>query len=185
MAKLTRPRNWTKEEIDRLSKPPPKYSSPNAHPNIGTDTEFIGDTSGGGQFRYVEPDGFLLGVETGTGEWDREKCIGGFTPVFSRDQPASPLKRVLAKEGYAVGAVNIQTRRYVDALQLVFMRIKPDGRLDPADSYTSDWIGFPEKEAKAKTLSGQGQRVIGVHLRRGAILNSLALVVAADGKGKP
>ena len=33
----TRPRNWTAEEIDRYSKPPPKYTAANAHPGVGED----------------------------------------------------------------------------------------------------------------------------------------------------
>jgi hypothetical protein len=176
MPKLTLARNWTGEEIARLTKPPPNYSNANGHPNVGQDTAFGGDTIGGGSFRYVEPGGLLYGLEYRPGEWDKEKCLGGVVAIFKRDQPNTLQQRVLAKEGYAVGGIKVQSKRYVDALQIVFMRIKQDGRLDSKDSYTSDWIGFPGKEAEKAILS-EGRRVIGVHCRQGAILNGLALVL--------
>jgi hypothetical protein len=177
MTKRTRARNWTKEEIARLSQPPPNYSNPNAHPNVGQDTPFVGDTTGGIPNRYVEPQGLLLGLDYRTGEWEGEKCLGGLVPVFGRDQPVGPgMSRVLAKDGYAVGGVKVRTKRFVDAFQLVYMRVKPDGRLDAADSYTSDWFGDPG-EQEAKTLAGDGTPVIGIICRQGGILNGLALVL--------
>jgi hypothetical protein len=185
MNRQTRARNWTKEEIDRLSKPPPNYSSPNAHPDVGQDTPFAGDSTGGGSFRYVEPNGLLLGLDYRVAEWEGEKALGGVVPVFTRDQPVSPAcLRVLAKEGYAVGGAKVRSKRFVDAVQLVFMRVKPDGRLDPADSYTSEWFG-DAGDQPLKTLAGDGTRVNGIHCRQGAILNGLALVVDKNGPAKP
>ncbi|HEV3443140.1 MAG TPA: zinc-ribbon domain-containing protein [Gemmataceae bacterium] len=180
MPTMTRPRNWTREEIDRLTKPPPNYTNANGHPNVGADTPFAGDTTGGGSFRYVEPAGLLLGAEYRPGEWDKEKCIGGLVPVFSRDQPPTGQTRILARDGYAVGGFKVQSRRYVDAIQIIFLRIAADGRLNPADSYTSDWFGFPGQEP-AKTLAGDGRKVIGIHCRQGAILNGIALVLERQG----
>ena len=177
MTRLTQARNWTKEEIARLSQPPPNYTNPNAHPDVGQDTPFVGNSTGGGPLRYVEPDGNLYGLDYRTGEWDGEKCLGGLVPVFKRDQPTGQgTTRVMAREGYAVGAAKVRSKRYVDAVQLVFMRGKPDGRLDPADSYTSDWFGT-QGEQEAKTLAGDGTPVIGIHCRQGAILDALALVL--------
>jgi len=185
MTRLTRPRDWTPEEIARLSKPPPNYTNANAHPDVGQDTPFAGDSTGGSLTRYVEPPGLLLGLEYRLGEWDGEKCIGGLVPVFSRDQPANPaLQRVLAKEGYAVGGAKVRSKRYVDAIQLVYMRVKADGQLDPADSYTSDWFG-DAGEQPLKTLAGDGRRVLGINCRQGAILNGLALVLEKNGAAKP
>src|SRR5262249_6137157 len=37
MKMTTRARDWTPEEIERYSKPPPNYTSPNVHPTVGED----------------------------------------------------------------------------------------------------------------------------------------------------
>jgi predicted Zn finger-like uncharacterized protein len=185
MNRLTQARNWTKEEITRLTQPPPNATNPNAHPNVGQDTPFAGDTTGGGSFRYVEPKGMLFGLDYRMAEWEGEKCLAAASPIFNRDQPGSPAcTRILAKEGYAVGGAKVRSKRFVDAVQLVFMRVKADGRLDPADSYTSDWFG-DTVDRPVKTLAGDGTRVIGIHCRSGAILNGLALVLERPGDAKP
>lgn len=82
----------------------------------------------------------------------------------------------MAREGYAVGAVKIQTINYVNAIQLVFMRVKANGQLDPDDKYQSDWIGFRGR-GKTYTLTGGGKPIIGLHARQGIVLDALALVV--------
>jgi hypothetical protein len=184
MPRKTLARNWTKEEIDRLTKPPPNYANANAHPNVGQDTPFAGDTTGGGSMRYVEPGGLLLGVEYRLGEWDKEKCLGTLVPIFSRQQPATLKDRVLAPEGYAVGAFKVQSKKFADAVKVIFFRVKPDGRLDPNDAFPSEWIGYPEGE-EGKTLGGDGTRVIGIVNRQGAILNGVALVLDPAGGKKP
>ena len=176
MPSQTLARNWTAEEAARLRQPPPNYANANAHPNFGHDTPFAGDTTGGGLFRFVDPDRPLLGVEYRLGAWDNEPSVGQLVPVFARDQPVAIPPRVIAPEGYAVGGVNVHTKRYVNAVQLVFLKLTPDGRLDPGDSSTSDWIGDPG-EGEPIRLGGDGRRVIGIHCRQGAILNGLALVM--------
>jgi hypothetical protein len=185
MTRRTRARNWTKEEIARLTKPPPNFTNPNAHPDVGKDTEFAGNTTGGAPMRYVEPKGLLLGLDYRLGEWGGEKCLATATAVFKRDQPVAPgMSRVLAKEGYAIGGLKVRSKKYVDAVQVVFFRVKADGKLDPADSYTSDWCG-EAADQPLKTLAGDGTRVIGLVCRQGAILDGLALVVEKSGEGKP
>jgi hypothetical protein len=180
MPNLTLAREWTAQEKARFDQPPPNYANANAHPDVGSDTPFAGAAQGGGAFRYVEPGGLLLGVDYRLGEWEGEKCLGGLVPIFGRSQPSSQnTQRVLAQEGYAVGALKVQSKRFVDAVQIVFQRVKPNGRLDPNDSYTSDWLGFAEANAKARTLGGEGRRVIGIHCRQGAILDGIALVLEA------
>ncbi|HEV3263593.1 MAG TPA: hypothetical protein VG013_42550 [Gemmataceae bacterium] len=183
MPRLTPAREWTKEETALLSQPPPNYANANAHPKVGVDTPFAGHHPGGGSLRFVEPDGLLLGVEYRLGEWEDEKCLGGLVPIFSRDQPATLPQRVRAQEGYAVGGFKVQCKNFVDALQVVFMRVGRDGRLDPADSYASAWLGYPGKKPPS-ILGGDGTRVIGIHCRQGAILNDIALVRVSPGRGQ-
>jgi hypothetical protein len=57
------------------------------------------------------------------------------------------------------------------------MKAQPDGRLDPKDSYTSDWLGRPSGR-EPKVVGGKGQAVVGVHGRRGAVIDAIGLVLA-------
>jgi hypothetical protein len=56
------------------------------------------------------------------------------------------------------------------------MRLKSNGRLDPSDQYTSEWIGYPSGRA-AETLTGNGAMVIGIYGHHGAALNTIGLVL--------
>jgi hypothetical protein len=175
---VTRAREWTAEEAARLRQPPPEGPKPGANASAGEDTEFAGDKAGGGNFRYAEPGKPVLGVEYGTGEWDGEPCLGALIPVYDEKQPATPAaQRVMARPGYAVGAVTVRTRRYVNAVQVTFMKLGADGKLDPKDSYTTDWLGATRVEGREVRLGGDGRMVIGLHNKKGAILNALALVM--------
>jgi hypothetical protein len=178
-------RNWTAQEADTLRKeppPPPKlksYDTPNQHPNVGTDTELVGETTGGVPLRYVDPDKPLLGFDYWMASWENEPSPAGFVAVFSADQPGGmpPFKRVIAKDGYAVGAVTVYTKKYVNALKLTYFKLKPDGSLDPTDKYDGDLIGTKAAGGKEVVLGGDGKRVIGFHCRKGAILNSFGIVL--------
>jgi hypothetical protein len=179
-------RNWTAEEAGFLRNPPPppkKYVVPNNDPNVGKDTQLVGEQTAPGPFRYVDPTGHLLGFDYWMAGWDNGKGqrepspSGSFTAVFSHDQPVAPAsKRVAAKPGYAVGAVTVHTRVFVNALKLTYYKIKPDGSLDPSDAYDDDWLGEPQQGGKTVTLGGDGKRVIGFLCRRGGVLNSIGLV---------
>lgn len=181
MPSLTLARSWTAEEADKLTKPPPNFANPNAHANVGHDTPFAGDTTGGGLLRYVDPEKPLLGLEYRVANWENESCLGQLVAVFTRDQPSTFQPRVIAPEGYAVGGMNVQTKRFVDAVQLIYMKVLPDGTLDPKDSKTSDWLGPASQDAKTTKLGGDGRKVIGIHNRQGAILNGVALVMDKSG----
>jgi hypothetical protein len=174
MKVTTRARDWTPEEIERYSKPPPNYTSPNVHPNVGEDVPPLAE--GGGKFRFVEPDGRLLGLEYHLGEWQGEKCVGGLVPIFSADQPSSKPSRVMARPGYAVAGAEVHGGKLVYAIRLLFRRVKPDGSLDAADAYAGEWIGTPPA-GEAKTLVNDGRRVMGIHIQQGAVIDRFALVV--------
>jgi len=81
----------------------------------------------------------------------------------------------MAKEGYAVGGMKIDAPKYVSAVQVVFYLLKDNGQLDPNDSYTSDWLGTPSGK-EVPVIEGAGKQVIGIHGRRGAVLDALGLV---------
>jgi hypothetical protein len=178
-------RNWTGQEADALRKeppPPPKpksYDTPNLHPNVGKDTELVGETTGGVPLRYVDPEKPLLGFDYWMSAWENEPSPAGFVAVFSADQPGGmpPFKRVVAKDGYAVGAVTVYTKKFVNALKLTFYKLKADGGLDPTDKYDGDLLGTKAAGGKEVVLGGDGKRVLGFHCRKGAILNSFGLVL--------
>ena len=84
--------------------------------------------------------------------------------------------RVVARPGYAVGAINTRTGLLLDAFQLVFMKLK-NGRLDPDDSYMTNWLGDPRGGGPRDAL-GAGKLVIGIHGRsNGREINGLGLLV--------
>ena len=76
----------------------------------------------------------------------------------------------------------MKTKRYVNAVRVTFMKLGADGKLDPKDSYTSDWLGADKVEGKEVRLGGDGRTVIGLNCRQGAILNAVALVTGDTSK---
>ncbi len=172
MPSTTLARDWTAAEIDSTTV---AYRNPNRDLTIGEDTRFAG-TAGTDGSRYLEAQGMLLGIETRLGAWDGQQCIGHLVPVFKRDQPKLLSDRVLAPEGYAVGAMEVHAQRYVNALKVVYMKIKPDGTLDSSDSQASEWIGYPGSGAPI-TLGGDGRRVIGLNIRQFGVVDGVALIM--------
>lgn len=136
-------------------------------------TEAIGSSSG---WTYrSEGRSPVLGIQYRLGSWGEEKCVAPIQAVFDRRETAPGQSIVLARSGYAIGALKVDADRYVNAMQVVFMRLK-SGRLDPNDSYTSDWIGFPTGR-EPKTISGSGSLVIGFYGYNGAVLGSIGLIL--------
>ena len=112
----------------------------------------------------------LIGFRGNTGGWFQFTVLGSLQPLFlSPSGPVPGIKRghadtrpeIVARDGYAVGAIMVRSGEVVDGLQIIFMRIKTDGlSLDPQDSYVSDWLG--KAGGGAQELSGKGKLVIGI-----------------------
>jgi hypothetical protein len=116
----------------------------------------------------------------GQGEVDKGQkinCLMHLTPAYDARQPRYGQDGLFAKPGYAVGALNVKTRKIVTAVQVVFMKQKGDGTLDPADSYTSKWVGYPDEAEKEGTVTGGGRKVIGMHLKHFGVVYAVALVM--------
>ena len=147
------------------------------HPMVGEDVPSLNGWPW--KNRFVEPEGRLLGLEYGMGEWDKKKRIGSLAPIFSLDQPASGPTRELARPGYAVAGaeVNFDKEGYVFGIRLLFRRVKSDGSLDGADAYAGTWIGTAPEGAPT-VLANDGRRVIGMSCQNGAVVDRFALVVA-------
>ncbi|MBN9121576.1 MAG: hypothetical protein J0I06_20915 [Planctomycetes bacterium] len=131
-------------------------------------------TVGGGFDREVADkapgNGYLVGVEVGLGKFGPNDTVIAVQPVFRTGDKDTAGKRfgtdvsrpakVVAKPGYAVGAITVKTGLGVDGFSLTFMKVT-DGKLDPKDSYESEWVGGKGGGPPAK-LGGDGTLVVGL-----------------------
>lgn len=141
-----------------------------------------------GSFREIAPaGGLLVGARAGHIDAFGGNKVGAIWPVYQvggeyrigsrAGKEIEPSVTVLARPGYAVGAINTRAGLLLDGFQLVFMKVK-DGRLDPNDAYQSDWLG-DSKGGGEETVSGDGRLVVGLHGRAGkGEVNALGIVVA-------
>ena len=183
MKTISRPRDWTAAEIARYSKPPLAYKNPNAHPDIGEDVPSLPAASGLQDFRYVDPDGRLLGLDYLIGDWDKHKTVWRLAPVYSANQPKQHAARSIAKKGYAVAGAEVNIDKYVCGIRLLFQRVNKDGTFDTKDKYASPWIGVPPASGSTATkLVNDGRRVVGIHFHMGAIVDRFALVADTEAK---
>jgi hypothetical protein len=182
---ITEARDWTPLEGSIFAMPPIEPPKPGLNRGIGEDTKFVGKAPAatGPALRYIDPKQPLIGVDLVTTFWPiqgggREDCLGNLTPIFNRDYPDMGQTRVLAKPGYAVGAITVKANHFVNSIQITFMKLNADNSgLDPKDSYTSPWQGPDVDGAKETKLGGDGRKVIGVYLNKFGILEGLALVM--------
>jgi hypothetical protein len=129
---------------------------------------------GGGfdpEFLDAAPAGALLvGLHVGLGKFFKNDVIKAIRPVYRKESTEtlgvqrgtdlSRIVKVVAKSGYAVGAITTKTGLGLDGFSLTFMKVV-DGKLDPTDSYESDYIGGPGGGGPSK-LGGDGNAVLGI-----------------------
>jgi hypothetical protein len=148
----------------RPSQPPP------GNPMAGGKTQIMGG-GGNAPFEETAPDGGLLvGFELGLQKFFNNDVVRAMRPVFrAGDKESFGTQRgtvldnvvpVIAKPGYAVGAIIVKAGATVDGMGVIFMKVTPDGRLNPNDSYQSKWIGGQGGGAPQRL--GNGTPVIGV-----------------------
>ncbi|HEX8911463.1 MAG TPA: hypothetical protein VF796_03815, partial [Humisphaera sp.] len=132
-------------------------------------TEAAGGKGGGDFEDLAPPGGVLIGLTAHTVA--NNTLINRVTPIFStpdRGQVAGNPHGIhggdertdVARDGYAVGGVIVGSGARIDGFSVVFMRRTAGGRLDPNDSYVSDWVGG--KGGGERRLGGTGDPVIGV-----------------------
>ncbi len=164
----------------RSSRPssPPNSQPPGAPTGEPRDTKLVGG-SGGFPFRMLGRDNqHLVGIQYGIGSWAGRQAVSIRMAVFDpKQRPRSGL--LVAKPGYAIGALTVDAEDLVHALLITFMRIKPDGSLDPSDSYMSPAIGNPAGHTPV-VLGGTGAPVVGIHGRRGIVLDAVGLVICGE-----
>jgi hypothetical protein len=118
---------------------------------------------------YGPAGGHLIGFELGLGKFfDSDVIIAG-RPIYRSNGVESfgapqgtskEIRTIKAREGYAVGAMSLSTGLTVNGLSITYMRIAGD-KLDPKDSYESEWVGIAGRRPDAK-LGGTGSPIVGV-----------------------
>jgi hypothetical protein len=83
-----------------------------------------------------------------------------------------------AKPGYAVGAIKVKGGLWVEGFSIVYMKID-DEKLDPSDSYETNWFGSGDGN-DAALLTGEGTPVVGVLGRQKGNLTAFGLVFKGD-----
>ncbi len=128
--------------------------------------------------------GYIVGFEAGKGGWFQFSVLGGLRPIFATAHGERPGerrgkasgKRVVAKDGYAVGGLQVRSGDVVNCVEIIFMRINPDGiSLNPQDTYVTDWLGG-EGGGKPREINPRGRMIVGVTGSTGDVVNSLGLV---------
>jgi hypothetical protein len=153
---------------------PPQYNPPAWLP--GQPTELAGGPEGF-QFEHCDRGRKqVVGFRYRMGRWGSQAAVGDLAPLYDRNQFAGVKERVVAREGYVVGGVQVVAGDLVNAVRVIFVREQTDGSFDKSDNYLSDWIGEPAG-ATPKALGDGQTRVIGVCGRRGAVLNAIGLVL--------
>ncbi len=128
--------------------------------------------------------GILIGFHIDKGKFVNNETVGGIQPVFlnAKGQTSGRLHgksstaavEIVARPGYAVGAISVGGGANLDALSVTFMRITADGKLNPQDSYTSDKVGGA---ATTMIIGGDGTPVIGIAGKEDDEKGSLALAL--------
>ncbi len=135
---------------------------------VETDRVGVGDVA----FQVVPDDGsILVGMEVTYGTFINHQIIKSVRPIFQRPDgkrnygpvcgnPTSVGETVVAKAGYAIGAVTIKAGLPIDGIQLTYMEIGADG-LNPNKSYLSKWLGT-YGGVGSRTYLNDGRPIIGI-----------------------
>ena len=170
----------------RLTPPPAFPAGPNAGTNAGPNA---GRTPGipvapgrrskiqGG---FNEPEfaeearagAVLVGADIGLGKFFDNSVVSSIRPLYRSGgndvegawhgpTAGKQIVRAVARPGYAVGAVTLNTGLGVDGVSFTFMRVV-NGGLDPSDSYDSPWHGGPGGSSGRVKVGGTGTLAVGL-----------------------
>jgi hypothetical protein len=147
-------------------------------------TKTIGG-KGGKKFEQIsEHHGILIGFRVAVEDLDGHPILKSLVPVYLADDervpgprlgdPASDISSVIAKPGYAVGALMIRHgRERIQGMRPIYMQIAGTG-LNVADSYEGDWVGGGD--GKEGRIGGNGRPIVGLFGAAGAAINSVGLI---------
>jgi len=154
------------EDFDPNAPPGPKVYVGGAEPYI------FGSIENDPKFKTVGPEGaILVGLEARFGKFGATDIVRAVRPIYRVNgkeefgrQFGNDLKgsvALKAKEGYAVGGITGKAGWWCNGFALTFMKVKPDGTLDPKDSYQSEWVGFDGKSEVVRVTT-EGAPVVGI-----------------------
>lgn len=143
-------------------------------------------------FREVQAErGILIGFSVSTRSLGRgQDCICGLQPIYRVDGKEEYGKTygmmlvrsgiLVAKEGYAVGAIKTKTGLHLESLQLVFQKIEGNG-LARKDAYDSEIAGNKSRTLN-NTITTNGSLPIGIHgfLKNDNNVHGLGLVMKPE-----
>ena len=160
-------------------------NGPEADAASGTQSVQAG-ARGGGPFRKVRAGNApVLGVSYSLGTWGGAGCLRQVDPIYDAADVPPPaggrrqIRSILARPGYAVGGLTVDyDDTNVLAFGVIFFRWR-DGRLDPADRYTSPLVDFPDDGQQPQQLGGDGRTVVGLCGRQGLNLAAIGVVTVA------
>lgn len=139
------------------------------------------------RFQDLAPaDGVLVGVRVGfASKPGGGTAISSIRPVFrvgDRQVDGEPHGSLLGKEtelvakpGYAVGAVKMRAAVSLHGFELVYMKVDGD-HLDPARSYNSKWVGN-ERGGLDRNVSTNGKIPVGIQGKAQDAVKALGLIV--------
>ena len=176
-----------------VDRPPPVYKPDgDSGPFATVPALFAADGRDG--FTEMAPKGeMLVGFSVSYANAFGKNKIGGLQPIFKKGPSRTDgewhggqyatRETALAKDGYAVGGLRMRSGLLIDGFEVIFMKIKGD-KLDPSDSYSSQWLGDTEG-GSPKVLLSDGRIVLGIMGRAQREVNALALVVEGSVKSAP
>ena len=131
------------------------------------------------------PGGLLVGLDIGYSKFVNNQIIGTLQPIYrTGDRESTGAQhgtdarggnvKLIAKPGYAIGAITAKCGLGIDGLEVTFMKID-GGRLNPNDAYESDWHGGMGGGGPQK-ITGQGAPVTGLLVRKKERVSAVGLV---------
>jgi S1-C subfamily serine protease len=139
---------------------------------LGPEPFILGSIEHDPKFKTVGPDGgVLIGVEVRFAKFGGTYIARAVRPIYRANGTESFGQQfgddltgavtMKAKAGYAVGGVTGKAGWWCNGFSLTFMKVMPDGTLDPKDSYEGEWAGFNGK-ADVFTVTSDGRPVVGI-----------------------
>lgn len=159
---------------------------------------------GGSPFERFDPaQRPVVGLRYQLGNWGGREVIAKLEPVFDRSATGDDL--LMARAGYQVGGLLVDSRELVHAVKVIFVHTppaaqgtgagetgagdvapsqaarglaeQPAGQLPAEPSYESEWIGIPA-QGSPQSLGGRGKTVVGLYGRQGIVTDAVGLLFA-------
>lgn len=161
------------------STPPAAPTSNSNVPRQPVHPSKVDPVGGAGGFPYeiVDPEGrSVIGFSWHAGSWAGKPALAQLSPLYDRHVPSGIPGFVVAREGYVVGGIQVDAPDLVQAIRIVFVAVSDSGELNKTDFYTSDWLG-ERSEQRPRTVGNGTRRILGIHGRRGAVINTLGVII--------